>query len=112
LVLSPCHLTFYFFNPLCRKNSQNNCLHSPSPILSSPIFSWICFTQTSASVHRPALLGVLKYPLSEDHPWVSKLMLICCPQHRQTKADTLKQLRPIGEGDQELEKRLVQEELT
>jgi hypothetical protein len=31
---------------------------------------------------------------------------------RETKADTLKQLRPIGEGDQELEKRLVQEELT
>jgi hypothetical protein len=29
-----------------------------------------------------------------------------------TKADTLKHLRPIGEGDQELEKRLVQEELT
>jgi hypothetical protein len=33
-------------------------------------------------------------------------------QRRETKADTLKQLRPIGEGDQELEKRLVQEELT
>jgi hypothetical protein len=32
---------------------------------------------------------------------------ICCPQCRETKADTLKQLRPIGEGDQELEKRLV-----
>jgi hypothetical protein len=30
----------------------------------------------------------------------------------QTKADTLKQPRPIGEGDQELETRLVQEELT
>jgi hypothetical protein len=28
------------------------------------------------------------------------------------KVDTLKLLRPIGEGDQELEKRLVQEELT
>jgi hypothetical protein len=28
---------------------------------------------------------------------------VCCPQHRETKADTLKQLRPIGEGDQELE---------
>jgi hypothetical protein len=25
---------------------------------------------------------------------------------RETKADTLKQLRPIGKGDQELEKRL------
>jgi hypothetical protein len=37
---------------------------------------------------------------------------ICCPQHRETKANTLSQLRPIGEGDQELEKRLVQEELT
>jgi hypothetical protein len=41
-----------------------------------------------------------------------KLYSICCPQSRGTKADTLKQLRPIGEGDQELEKRLVQEELT
>jgi hypothetical protein len=26
---------------------------------------------------------------------------ICCPQRRETKAATLKQLRPIGEGDQE-----------
>jgi hypothetical protein len=34
---------------------------------------------------------------------------ICCPQLRETKADILKQLRPIGEGDQELEKRLAQE---
>jgi hypothetical protein len=41
-----------------------------------------------------------------------KLDNICCPQHRETKADTLKQLMPIGEGDKELEKRLVQEELT
>jgi hypothetical protein len=37
---------------------------------------------------------------------------ICCSQCRETKADTLKQLRPIGEGDQELEKSLDQEELT
>jgi hypothetical protein len=41
-----------------------------------------------------------------------KLVSICCPQRRETKADTLKQLRPIGEGDQELEKRLDQKELT
>jgi hypothetical protein len=41
-----------------------------------------------------------------------KLDSICFPQHRETKADILKQLRPIGERDQELEKRLVQEELT
>jgi hypothetical protein len=41
-----------------------------------------------------------------------KLNSIFCPQHRETKANTLKQLRPLGEGDQELEKRLVQEELT
>jgi hypothetical protein len=41
-----------------------------------------------------------------------KLGSICCPLHRETIADTLMQLRPIGEGDQELEKRLVQEELT
>jgi hypothetical protein len=36
-----------------------------------------------------------------------KLDSICCPQCRETKADTLQQLRPM-----ELEKRLVQEELT
>jgi hypothetical protein len=41
-----------------------------------------------------------------------KLVSICCPQLRETEADTLKQLRPIGEGDQELEKRLDQKELT
>jgi uncharacterized protein YbaR (Trm112 family) len=41
-----------------------------------------------------------------------KLDGICCPQCRETEADTLKQLRLIREGDQELEKRLVQEELT
>jgi hypothetical protein len=41
-----------------------------------------------------------------------KLISLCCPQHRDAKADTLKQLRPTGEGDQELEKRLDQEELT
>jgi hypothetical protein len=35
---------------------------------------------------------------------------ICCPQHRETNAETLKWQRPI-EGDQELEKRLVREEL-
>jgi hypothetical protein len=41
-----------------------------------------------------------------------KLEGICYPQRRETKADTLGKLRPIGEGDQEIEKRLVQEELT
>jgi hypothetical protein len=41
-----------------------------------------------------------------------KLDSICCPQHRETNADTLKQQKPIGEGDQELEKRLDQKELT
>jgi hypothetical protein len=40
-----------------------------------------------------------------------KLDSIFCPQTRETNADTLKQQRPIGEGDQELEKRLVEEEL-
>jgi hypothetical protein len=41
-----------------------------------------------------------------------KLDIICCPQRRETKAYTLKQLRPIGKGDQEIEKRLDQKELT
>jgi hypothetical protein len=42
---------------------------------------------------------------------LKKLDSICCPQLRETNADTLKRLKPIGEGDQELEKRLVWEEL-
>jgi hypothetical protein len=36
---------------------------------------------------------------------------IRCPQCKGTNAETLKSKMPIGEGDQELEKRLVQEEL-
>jgi hypothetical protein len=41
-----------------------------------------------------------------------KLNSICCPQCRETNADTSKQLRPIGKGEQVLEKRLDQKELT
>jgi hypothetical protein len=41
-----------------------------------------------------------------------KLDSICCPQCTETNEDTLKRQRPIGEGDQELEKRSVREELT
>jgi hypothetical protein len=51
-------------------------------------------------------------PFSRGSLLSESLLCICCPQRRETKADTLKQLRPIGEGDQELEKRLDQEELT
>jgi hypothetical protein len=40
-----------------------------------------------------------------------KLDSICCHQCRETNADTLKWQVPIGEGNQELEKRLVEEEL-
>jgi hypothetical protein len=40
-----------------------------------------------------------------------KLDSICCLQSRETNADTLKRQRPLEEGDQELEKRLVREEL-
>jgi hypothetical protein len=43
-------------------------------------------------------------PKKQDSIW--------CPQCKGTNAETLKQQRPIGEGDQELEKRLVEEELT
>jgi hypothetical protein len=56
------------------------------------------------------LMGLLKcvqipsYPL----PHQSKG---ACPQCWKTKADTLKWQRPVGEGCQKLEKRLVQEEL-
>jgi hypothetical protein len=46
----------------------------------------------------PALIGQMPKTLDS----------ICCPQQiRETNADTLKQLKPIGEGDQELEKRSV-----
>jgi hypothetical protein len=41
-----------------------------------------------------------------------KLDSICYPQCREIKADTLKQLRPIREGDQEPKERLAREELT
>jgi hypothetical protein len=37
---------------------------------------------------------------------------IWCPQCKVTNAETLKWQRPIGEGDQEVEKRSVQEEST
>jgi hypothetical protein len=40
-----------------------------------------------------------------------KLDSICCTQCSETNEDNLKRQRPIGEGDQELEKRLVLEEL-
>jgi hypothetical protein len=40
-----------------------------------------------------------------------KLDSICCPKCRETNADTLKWQRPVGEGNQEVEKRLVREEL-
>jgi hypothetical protein len=36
-----------------------------------------------------------------------KIDNICCPQCKETSADTLKRQSPIGEGEQELEKRLV-----
>jgi uncharacterized protein YbaR (Trm112 family) len=40
-----------------------------------------------------------------------KLDILCCPQCRETKADTLKATEAYRRRDQELEKRLVQEEL-
>jgi hypothetical protein len=45
-----------------------------------------------------------KKPKKHDNIW--------CPQCKGTNAGTLKQQRPIGEGDQELEKRSVWEEST
>jgi hypothetical protein len=47
----------------------------------------------------------------EDGLDTQKLHSICCPQCRETNADILKRQRPIGENDQELDKRLVREEL-
>jgi hypothetical protein len=42
----------------------------------------------------------------------SILLFLKGTAHAHTKADTLKQLRPIGKGEQVLEKRLDQKELT
>jgi 4-hydroxy-3-methylbut-2-en-1-yl diphosphate synthase IspG/GcpE len=41
-----------------------------------------------------------------------KLASICCPQCRETKADTLKATEANRKRDQEVEKRLDQKELT
>jgi hypothetical protein len=41
-----------------------------------------------------------------------KLASICCPQRRETEADTLKATEDDRRRDQELEKRLDQKELT
>jgi hypothetical protein len=40
-----------------------------------------------------------------------KLDSICCPHAEKLMQILLKQLRPIGKGDQELDKKLVWEEL-
>jgi hypothetical protein len=45
-----------------------------------------------------------KKPKKHDSIW--------CPQCKRTNAETLKQQRPIGEGDQQLEKSSVREEST
>jgi hypothetical protein len=72
-------------------------LHCPRPVPSTHVHV-TCIGPGNPTGPNPhnLMLRVLKASLS-------------CPQRRETKADTLKQLRPIGEGDQELEKRLVQE---
>jgi hypothetical protein len=57
------------------------------------------------------MIKVLK-KLEIERMYINTVNVICCPQHSETKAGTLKQLRPIGEGDRELEKRLDQKELT
>jgi hypothetical protein len=59
---------------------------------------------------KPVILWVRLWSDFKNLFW--KLDSICFPHHRETKADSLKQLRPIGKGDQEIEKRLAQEELT
>jgi hypothetical protein len=49
-------------------------------------------------------MGIGKKPKKHDSIW--------CPQCRGTNAETLKGQRPLGEGDQELEKRSVREKST
>jgi predicted Fe-S protein YdhL (DUF1289 family) len=49
-------------------------------------------------------MGIGKKPKKHDRIW--------CPQCRRTNTEILKWQRSIGEGDQKLEKRLVQEEST
>jgi hypothetical protein len=60
-------------------------------------------------ISLPHVLSSCAFP-GQDF-FLKKLDSIFCPQCRDTNADTLKRQRPIEEGDQELEKRLVQEEL-
>jgi hypothetical protein len=62
---------------------------------------------------EPSALSPLKYLIILARAKVNVMSshLKGRAQCRKTKADTLKQLRPIGEGDQELDKRLVEEEL-
>jgi hypothetical protein len=73
----------------------------PSSIKRSPVIE--LWSHDKARAHKGGV-RIGKTP--------KKLVSICCPQRRETKAGTLKQLRTIGEADQELEKRLDQEELT
>jgi hypothetical protein len=66
------------------------------------MFSLICRASTTRGLD-------FDHMIKRETP--KKLDSICCPQCRETNADPLKQLRPIGEGDQELVKMLVREEL-
>jgi hypothetical protein len=63
------------------------------------MFSLICGHYDKARAHKGGM-RIGKTP--------KKLDSICCP----LKQIPLKQLRPTGEGDHELEERLVREELT
>jgi hypothetical protein len=52
----------------------------------------------------------MQLPKGNENIILTGEMKICVPL--KTKADTSKQLRPIGKGEQVLEKRLDQKELT
>jgi hypothetical protein len=61
------------------------------------------WSHDKARVHKGGM-KIGKKPKKHDSIW--------CPECKGTNAETLKQQRPIGEGDQKLEKRLVREEST
>jgi hypothetical protein len=59
------------------------------------------WSHDKARAHKGGM-RIGKKPKKHDSIW--------SPQCKGTNAETLKQQRPIGDGDQELEKRLVREE--
>jgi hypothetical protein len=78
---------------------------SPAQNTKNRMFSLICDIRSRANTTKRT--GLSSHNKVRAHKGgrricktPKKLDSICCPQCRETKADTLKQLRPIGGGDQ------------